>query len=398
MQHVARGPTRSSRAARVPRTLCDRLPRPRGGSPTLREHRRTARHQACSKVGPGSQPGPAPGILAGVNEPFLQRCSGFARSEELDPAGTAGSYRGYVALEVPLPWPREVTEHAEIAPAAAALKARGLRLQGVVPGPDRSPEHRWMATFVRPTGPFDRYRAATWSVPAGAVTDALLGFAEAAGPPPTAAAGTGPVHTGAEPAPVVSAGPARRVSADEDAGRHVLVCTHGARDTCCGSLGTRLSTALPGLGAGVRVWRTSHTGGHRFAPTAVLLPEGTVWAYLDLDTLVGVSDRTLDPGEAASRYRGCTGLDGAEVQAVEREALRTVGWSWLDHRRRGTILERDGEQTRVRLDGVAPGGARTSFEATVEVARLVPVPDCGKPVDQSAKSAPELRVRDFVAA
>ena len=333
-----------------------------------------------------------------MNEPLIQRCSGFARSEELDPAGTAGSYRGYVALEVPLPWPREITEHAEIAPAAAALTAAGLRVQGVVPGAARSPEDRWMATFVRPPGPFDRYRATAWSVPAGAVTDALAGFAEGAGRPPAAVENADPADAGTDPGPVVSAGPAQRVADGEPAGRHVLVCTHGARDACCGSLGTRLSAALPGLGAGVHVWRTSHTGGHRFAPTAVLLPEGTVWAYLDLDTLVGVSDRTLDPGEAASRYRGCTGLDGAEVQAVEREALRNVGWSWLDHRRHGRVLGRDGGQTRVRLDGVAPGGAPTSFEATVEVNRLVPVPDCGKPLDQAAKSAPELRVRDFVAA
>jgi hypothetical protein len=333
-----------------------------------------------------------------VNEPLIQRCSGFARSEALDPAGTAGSYRGYVALEVPLPWPREITEHPEIAPAAAALRAAGLRLQGVVPGAARSTEDRWMATFVRPPGPFDRYRAVTWSVPADGVTGALTGVAEAVGPPPVALDGTGPADTDADPTAHVCAGPARRVAGAESAGRHVLVCTHGARDACCGSLGTRLSTALPGLGGGVHVWRTSHTGGHRFAPTAVLLPEGTAWAYLDLDTLVGISDRTLDLGEAASRYRGCTGLDGAEVQAVEREALRTVGWSWLDHRRHGHVLERDGRQSRVRLDGVAPGGTRTAFEATVEVARLVPVPDCGKPPDQAAKSAPELRVRDFVAA
>ena len=47
----------------------------------------------------------------------------------------------------------------------------------------------------------------------------------------------------------------------------VLVCTHGTRDTCCGSLGTRLWRDLDAGGATVR--RTSHTGGHRFAPTAV---------------------------------------------------------------------------------------------------------------------------------
>jgi hypothetical protein len=34
----------------------------------------------------------------------------------------------------------------------------------------------------------------------------------------------------------------------------------------------------------------------------------------------------------------------------------------------------------------------------VEVARLVPVPDCGKPVSEAKKSAPELQVSGFAAA
>jgi hypothetical protein len=320
-----------------------------------------------------------------VNDPLIPRCSGFARAEGLDPAGTAGSYRGYVALDVPLPWPHEITDHADVAPAAPALAAAGVRLQGVVPDPGRSPDDRRLVTFVRPDGPFDRYRATAWRVAAAGVTEALTAVAETA-----VAAVTRPA--------ALRAGPASLEAEAADAGRHVLVCTHGKRDACCGSLGTRLAAVLPGLGAGVHVWRTSHTGGHRFAPTAVLLPEGTAWAYLDLDTLVGISDRTLDLGEAARRYRGCTGLDGPEVQAAEREALRTVGWSWLDHRRQGTVLEREGGRTRVRLEGTAPDGLHTTFEATVEVARLMPVPDCGKPLEQARKSAPELRVSDFVAA
>jgi hypothetical protein len=159
-----------------------------------------------------------------------------------------------------------------------------------------------------------------------------------------------------------------------------------------------LAVALPGLGAGVQVWRTSHTGGHRFAPTALLLPEGTLWAYLDLDLLVGVSDRSLDVDEAARLYRGCAGLDCPEVQAVEREALRAIGWSWFDHRRRGASVALDGDRTRVRLDAESPDSRRLAFEATVEVARLVPVPDCGKPVSEAKKSAPELRVSGFAAA
>jgi hypothetical protein len=321
-----------------------------------------------------------------VNDAPIPRCSGFARAEGLDPVGTAGSYRGYVVLEVPLPWPREITEHPALAPAAAALKQADLRLQGVVPPAGRAPGERRLLAFVRPAGPFDRYRSFAWSVPADGVADALVALA--------AAVAGGHDNAGGAP----PAGPAVPVGSGAEVGRHVLVCTHGTRDTCCGAQGTRLATALPGLGAGVHAWRTSHTGGHRFAPTAVLLPEGTAWAYLDLDSLVGISDRTLDLGEAARRYRGCTGLDEAEVQAVEREALLTVGWSWLDHRRQGTVIERGEGWARVRLQGEAPGGSTRAFEGTVEVARLVPVPDCGRPLEEATKSAPELRVRDLTVA
>jgi hypothetical protein len=335
-----------------------------------------------------------------VNDPLAQRCSGFARSEELDPAGTAGSYLGYVACDVPLPWPREITEHPDVSGAAPALAAAGVRLQGIVPDPASSPDRRRMLTCLRPDGPFHRYRTAAWTVPAAAVGEALSAFAVAATAPDsgTDAAGAAGTPGAMRPEARLAAGVATLVAEDAAAGRHVLVCTHGARDTCCGALGTRLATVLPGLGAGVHAWRTSHTGGHRFAPTALLLPEGTVWAYLDLDTLVGIADRTLDIGEAARRYRGCTGLDGPEVQAADREALRAVGWAWLDHRRAGSVVERSDAGSRVRLDGIAPDGSRASFEATVEVARLVPVPDCGKPPSAARKSEPELRVRDFADA
>ena len=353
-----------------------------------------------------------------MNDPTVPRCSGFARSEDLDPAGTAGSYQGYVAVDVPLPWPRELTEHPDVAAAAPALAAAGLRVQGIVLDPASSSEPRRMVTFLRPDGPFHRYRTAVWTVPGTGVGEALSAVAVAgaagavAGPARRADAGapgatdSEPLDAGGTPGATGTgasdAGPVARVAtlvAEGDAaGRHVLVCTHGARDACCGSLGTRLATVLPGLGAGVHVWRTSHTGGHRFAPTALLLPEGTAWAYLDLDTLVGIADRSLDIGEAARRYRGCAGLDGPEVQAADREALRAVGWSWLDHHRSGTVVERSVAGARIRLDGIAPDGSRTSFEATVEVARLVPVPDCGKPVSEARKSRPELRVREFAAA
>jgi hypothetical protein len=310
------------------------------------------------------------------------RCSSFARSEDLDPVGSAGSYRGIVLAEVPLPWPREVTEHAALAGASGALGAANMRFQGLVPDDGSDPHRRRLLAFIRPAGAFDRYLGRAWTV-----DDTLLGKAV------TAIAASGGDNAG----PALPRPGAVDPSDGPGVGRHVLVCTHGRRDACCGTLGTRLAFGLRDV-AGVRVWRTSHTGGHRFAPTALLLPEGTMWAYLDIDRLVGVAERTLPLDEAARLYRGCTGLDRPEVQAAEREALLSIGWSWLDHRRRGEVVESAGGRSRVRIDAEAPDGRRLAFDATVEVSRILPVPDCGKPPEEAPKSAPELRVTGFAAA
>src|ERR687891_553417 len=178
--------------------------------------------------------------------PQALRCSGFARSEDLDPVGSAGSYRGVVLVEIPLPWPGEITEHPPRAPAAPALEEANVRLQGLVPYGHSPPDRRRLVSFSRPAGPFDRYEGRAWTVSDDQVAEAVAALAASGGSGGDRGRGGG----GSRPA-----------------GR-------GAR--------------------GARGGPPSHPGGHRFAPTALLLPEGTRWAYLALDRLVGISERTLD--------------------------------------------------------------------------------------------------------
>lgn len=67
----------------------------------------------------------------------------------------------------------------------------------------------------------------------------------------------------------------------------VWVCTNGKRDVCCAVRGrpaaAEAAAALPG-----RVWETTHTGGHRFAPTGVVLPGGQTLAFLSAALCVDV--------------------------------------------------------------------------------------------------------------
>ncbi len=97
----------------------------------------------------------------------------------------------------------------------------------------------------------------------------------------------------------------------------LLICTNGKRDQCCANFGRSLITqcqeALSPDMYG-QILECSHLGGHRFAPTAIWLPENLVLGRLEADA---VSD-LLEHGVIDSQYiRGDTKLTPAQqvVQA-----------------------------------------------------------------------------------
>lgn len=63
-----------------------------------------------------------------------------------------------------------------------------------------------------------------------------------------------------------------------------FVCTHGSRDACCAVVGRsvydELLASVPPDERSL-VWEISHLGGHRFAPTTLSLPSGSVHGRLD---------------------------------------------------------------------------------------------------------------------
>ena len=74
----------------------------------------------------------------------------------------------------------------------------------------------------------------------------------------------------------------------------VLICTNGKRDVCCAVRGRPLAESAAQL-APDRVWEASHTGGHRFAPTAVVLPTGQMLAHASLADVIS-SIQAADEG------------------------------------------------------------------------------------------------------
>ncbi|MGD0982462.1 MAG: sucrase ferredoxin [Acidimicrobiales bacterium] len=285
-------------------------------------------------------------------------CSSWAREQNLDPIGTAGCYRGYLLLEWPLPWPRDLGDDPALAPVMALVRSAGMRLQGLVPAPTGGSSH--VIAYRWPVGGGARFERTELVVGPDEVIEAALGILDEA-----------PVADGIT---------------------DVLVCTHGRRDRCCGSLGTALAQELLAdptqLGEHVRVWRTSHTGGHRFAATALVLPQGTAWAFCDKAALVRVVQGNGSMEDLLPRYRGCGGLASPTVQALERAVLGEIGWSLFDMTRRGSELG----EGRTQLVVEDTDGERAVWEAVVRVGKEVPSPSCGMAIELVTKTEPQLVV------
>ena len=104
-----------------------------------------------------------------------------------------------------------------------------------------------------------------------------------------------------------------------DADPRLLVCTNGTRDTCCARLGRPIAAAAEAVHPD-RVWEITHTSGHRFAATTVLLPAGVLHGrVLDAAPLLtaAVAGELVLTG-----YRGRSTFS-AGAQAAEDHVRRT---------------------------------------------------------------------------
>ncbi len=111
----------------------------------------------------------------------------------------------------------------------------------------------------------------------------------------------------------------------------LLVCTNSRRDVCCALAGRPVAEALAGDPAYAgHVLEVSHLGGHRFAPTALLLPSGDAFGRLDPAAARAILDDAvagvLGP---LDHHRGRTSL-APPAQAAEQAVRRAAGVVELD--------------------------------------------------------------------
>jgi hypothetical protein len=155
---------------------------------------------------------------------------------------------------------------------------------------------------------------------------------------------------------------------------HLLVCTNGRRDVCCAVKGRPVALGVAARHPD-RVWEVTHTSGHRFAATTVLLPAGTLHGRLDTDTaaaLLAAADRgeTVLPG---SRGRSTHPAPGQVAELAVREAAGETGLDTLDV----TEVAGTGEHSwTVRV--VHADGRRWSVSVESEAAGTDRAESCGK--------------------
>lgn len=284
----------------------------------------------------------------------MTACSVASRAVGEPLVGTAPEAVAWVVLEQPGPWGRKALieshldpalgEALEVAAAAHHARVALVRRPGRHPDYSDSPSRRvWIAS----TRPQHSWLLGGW------VDDiADLGSLAWSG-----------ISEGDLPG-VQRSVPGLRVETDP----LLLVCTNGRRDVCCAINGRALVTTLHDRLVG-RIWETTHLGGHRFSPTAVLLPSGVTYGRLNPEHAVAAYEGAVAGQVVMDGYRGRATYSrpGQAAEAAVRAAAGEYGLDTLDVLSVGdneggwqaVVGHRDGRRWRVdvterRLDGIRP--------------------------------------------
>ena len=298
--------------------------------------------------------------LSAIGERDL-RCSVQTAELGEHPAGSAGFAQRVLLVELPLPWPKKIDQHVLL--EGLDLGTREIKLLGI-----RSSE----ATVLT------RHRVICWER-----TEPFRGF-ERTETIVDRADLVGLLEALGESGPTAITEPVDLAPNTED----LLICTHGTRDRCCGQLGTRLHAELDcAFEPNVRMWRTSHTGGHRFAPTGIHFPHGTTWSTLSPELTVAIVEQTLPTQRLESHYRGNLGVESRPAQIAEGATFLDQGWEWLTTERSVEVV--------THPDNTAVATVRADDHCVVVTMRqhdAIPVPACGEELEAAKKATPQFRI------
>lgn len=272
-----------------------------------------------------------PGTAVDVDGPGAPRCSEVSRASGEPMVGTAPRADVWVAVEHPLGW----------GDADLARSGHGVRVL-LVRGP-------------RPAG------SSHESPPTPAGTGVRVWVAHSTGAPvlrvglvdrPDEVAGWDLAD--------IAAGSMREWG-DPDPDPLMLVCANGRRDRCCGHEGGRLAEVLWRGPLRERVLTSTHLGGHRFAPTALLLPVGALHGRLDGSSATSLLADAAHGRMRAGTLRGFSTLD-PPAQVAEAHVRTVTGYQGLDPLEVELVGGEASDEISAEVQAPAGSGPRSSFQ------------------------------------
>lgn len=308
-------------------------------------------------------------------------CATMSQTAQEDPIGTAAVQQRYVMVEVASPWTPAITgsHHFPVELKTALpemMQNKPFRLLAFTSDTGNSPRglHR-VFFYTKPSDAMATYDKQEYVVPeqelCGLINSVL------AGKDLTSYVQYKHIHEG----------------------RDLFVCTHGSHDACCAKLGYPVyhklqESYVPQSEGTLRVWRTSHIGGHRYAPTLLDMPEGRYWAHLDDAAIKELIERKGSVSSLYRYYRGWGALKPYE-QVVEREIWIRHGWEWLDWFKHGDTQPQEDGTARVRINYRSPSDSRTgAYEAVVRQTGTIQLKgSCG---DKELRDVAQYEVTDLI--
>ena len=280
-----------------------------------------------------------------------------------DLIGTAGYYQTYVLIECPLPWVAKVF-HSKSIPAPLRqyvddiAAKRSVRFLAI----NRGVSSLNSTTLLV----YERTLSSSWITESSANSEVIEGYRGF----------EFQLDDLTQVAECLEAHWQRDCVGQSITQKDILICTHGMRDRCCARFGQpffrdTVRSAQAGKLPNTRVWKVSHIGGHRFAPTAISFPDGRYYGRLTAAALEMMITRQGSISLLGSVYRGW-GLLPAPLQVLERQLMLQQGWSWFDSRVRyqiliDTVCERQGDDSGKNLHRLS---VELSFVPKVSQERL----------------------------
>ena len=242
-------------------------------------------------------------------------CSNYSLNINESPIGSASNFDKYLLIGVPTPWKSEITESEKFPKKIKSLleensnllettKILGFKTENTYDDIDKT----HIILFAKPKGNFEKFEKFEFLSNQKNLEELILHLLNS----------NYKNHSS-------------KINQNNNS-RDLLICIHGARDTCCASIGYPIYEKILSSqqSSKINAFQVSHLGGHRFAPNIIDMPDGRNWVKISKNSIDEFIGQKKPMNSFKENYRGWTILKNGFEQIAEREVFSIEGWDWIN--------------------------------------------------------------------